>query len=883
MQDAGANDVNADASSTSIYTAEFWVDNRDKLEATLLAKFQAWALSFSSPVIPSLLKIQDPAPPYTKVRLQFISQRAAHQAMLHCRMRKLTPAQLLQVPTPAGEEESSSTISFAALLERGGVSHRPLQISEITTRPLPADWPSWTRSNPPKFRRLMARPDEDGAEIKRERQTTRFLVFTNLLADPNAAGGCWEDDAHSIVHAVRAVVTPYDRSGCGVEVFIPNQINKRSRYFHVGMRSAADAQAVLAALQEQVVDWPHRDADGNVTARRSGKLFIDYAATTQRSEERAATRDAGLGEEERGLPARPQCTSTTDHIRIPGLVLIPDYLSEDEEAALMAVLTGPQAPWAPSQRTASHADAVVRRAVQHYGYVFDYQTADVVRNRSLPGGDCPPMPAVPAELLAEESDASEVRRLDGYIEACLDEGRGWEVLAGVLARTRRFSFPDNVHCRQCAAATCFPDLNQLTVNQYVPGEGIGSHVDTPSAFSDGLLSISLNGGIVMEFRNVDDKDSKNGVKKLVYLPPRSLLLMSRDARFKWEHMIVSRMTDTHNSEVLKRKLRVSLTLRSALSDDGVSPMPLVESPTFPPTWGDRTLGSTPLSHLATPDCERNHVHAVYDAIATQWHHTRGKRGVLWPGATQFLQRLPPGSIVADAGCGDGKYFPAIWEAGSYVIGTDVSEPLLRTAMHDNRSNDVDVPETRRVSERRHHLRNRPAVAVADCMNIPLRTNSCDAAICVAVLHHLSTQARRKRCIEELVRVVKPEGFVYLQAWALEQEDGSRRKFASNDLFVPFYAQPKYLQMNVSPADAEGKGSTTQPNETNKSTAQVYSEALNAEYDDRKGLVVFKRYCHMFRLGELDEIALSVPGVVVVASGFENGNYFIIFEVRKGRD
>jgi hypothetical protein len=28
-------------------------------------------------------------------------------------------------------------------------------------------------------------------------------------------------------------------------------------------------------------------------------------------------------------------------------------------------------------------------------------------------------------------------------------------------------------------------------------------------------------------------------------------------------------------------------------------------------------------------------------------------------------------VVADVGCGDGKYFSAIWEYGSYVIGTDI--------------------------------------------------------------------------------------------------------------------------------------------------------------------------------------------------------------------
>ena len=194
---------------------------------------------------------------------------------------------------------------------------------------------------------------------------------------------------------------------------------------------------------------------------------------------------------------------------------------------------------------------------------------------------------------------------------------------------------------------------------------------------------------------------------------------------------------------------------------------------------------------------------MYDAIATQWHHTRGKRGVLWPGATQFLTALPRGSIVADVGCGDGKYFPAIWEAGSYVIGTDISLPLLKTSI--GASSDNEAPESRRVSEQRNHLRDRPAVVVADCMNVPLRSKSCDAAICIAVMHHLSTDARRRRCIEELVRIVRPGGTINIQAWAMEQDEGSRRKFAAPDVFVPFNAQPKYLDKGQESKEKEKPG------------------------------------------------------------------------------
>lgn len=649
-------------STSPDYDGDVWIrENKSVLENILLSSFATFA-SQHMQQRPTQLEILDAQPPYTKVRLEFSSSTAAHGAMLLYRKLKLTPAQLYENLENASADKDDSSVdsikrpTFLNPIGDGDagdaktatiLSHRALQITQITRQPLPQ--PSWTRSSPPKFRRLVARPGENSAALDEERQTTRFAVITNLLdvegANISSAAAEWEEHPHAIAHAIRSIVAPFDTSRtAGMEVFVPSQTSKRARYCHVGMRSAEDARAVVLGLQGKVVQWPWMVAaasqhDNNINTNdpneqnnnatgsiQSGKLFLDYVAVTQRSQARAAIRDAGgflMEEKEKGEPTRPQCTSTTDHIQIPGLVLVPDFVSEEEEAVLMAVLTGPQAPWAPSQKTASFETAAVRRKVQHYGYVFDYQTADVLRDRTQEGADCPPMPGLPNDVKetfskcdGEDSDKKNLDFLLDYSRECVDDGRGWEALAALVERTRRYEFRDeegsyDSHLRH------FPDLNQLTVNHYLPGEGIGSHVDTPSDFDDGLISISLNSGVVMEFRKQNDKSTK----KLVYLPPRSLLLMSRDARYEWEHAIVTRMTDTHNGEVLTRKLRLSLTFRTARSADGASHLPLVESSEFPPVWGDRSNSSQP--SLATPECERDHVHAVYDAIATQWHHTRG--------------------------------------------------------------------------------------------------------------------------------------------------------------------------------------------------------------------------------------------------------------------
>ena len=60
----------------------------------------------------------------------------------------------------------------------------------------------------------------------------------------------------------------------------------------------------------------------------------------------------------------------------------------------------------------------------------------------------------------------------------------------------------------------------------------------------------------------------------------------------------------------------------------------------------------PESEKDAIDLERKHVHDVYENIA---EHFSGTRHSPWPKITAFLKAQPLGSIVADVGCGNGKY------------------------------------------------------------------------------------------------------------------------------------------------------------------------------------------------------------------------------------
>lgn len=147
-------------------------------------------------------------------------------------------------------------------------------------------------------------------------------------------------------------------------------------------------------------------------------------------------------------------------------------------------------------------------------------------------------------------------------------------------------------------------------------------------------------------------------------------------------------------------------------------------------------------NAAVPEIEKRYVHKVYNAIAPHFSDTRFAK---WPKVALFLESLEPGSLVADAGCGNGKYLG--FNRKCYFVGCDISPPLVGIcAQHGHE------------------------VFVADVLHLPHRTGFCDAGISIAVLHHLSTEERRVRALEELLRVVRRKGRVLFTVWAVEQED-----------------------------------------------------------------------------------------------------------------
>ncbi|KAI1117533.1 S-adenosyl-L-methionine-dependent methyltransferase [Nemania sp. NC0429] len=255
--------------------------------------------------------------------------------------------------------------------------------------------------------------------------------------------------------------------------------------------------------------------------------------------------------------------------------------------------------------------------------------------------------------------------------------------------------------------------------------------------------------------------------------------------------------------------------------------------------------------------EDEHVHSVYESIAGHFSSTRYKP---WPFVASFLrERVAPGSLGLDVGCGNGKYLGVRGGGDVHMIGSDRSPSLVGIA----RGRGFDV-------------------AVADGLALPFRRGCADFALCIAVVHHMSTRERRVDALRRLLECVRGDGGqVLVYVWALEQ-GSSRRGWDANseqDQLVPWV-----MKANQN----KSKSTSTRKNKKEKEEEGEAGEGEGEdEGEDKDADTTYERFYHLYREGELEE-DMHTAGGRVIESGYERDNWWVIGghgqqELKQGRE
>ncbi len=277
--------------------------------------------------------------------------------------------------------------------------------------------------------------------------------------------------------------------------------------------------------------------------------------------------------------------------------------------------------------------------------------------------------------------------------------------------------------------------------------------------------------------------------------------------------------------------------------------------------------------------ERTHVHGVYEAIAPHFSATRYKP---WPAVSSFLQSQAPGSVGLDVGCGNGKYLGVNPE--TFMVGSDRSHSLVALARGRCRQLQ-DQHGDAAAAGTGGETGGAPAVTdvlVADGLSLPFRERAADFAICVAVVHHMSTRARRQDAIRQLLRCVKlgeaghAGGQVLVYVWALEQGTSRRGwdETGEQDLLVPWVLKSQQKKQKVPKGTGQGTSNSGTPDKSGDRPLSPTAAAPEPGTAPSHTDPVFQRYYHLYRNGELEEDVLAAGGAVV-SSGYERDNWWVV--------
>ncbi|KAI4488319.1 hypothetical protein M0804_005167 [Polistes exclamans] len=464
--------------------------------------------------------------------------------------------------------------------------------------------------------------------------------------------------------------------------------------------------------------------------------------------------------------------NTLDSILPPGLKVIEDFISEEEEKSLLNIID-----WTEDGPFLSD---LKQRKAKHFGYEFQYHSNDVNPNT--------PIIPIPEEC----------RFLQGRFKK-----------------------------HECGAY----DYDQLTINRYLPGQGIPPHIDSHSPFNNTILSLSLGSTCVMNFK-------KENAKVNVVLPRRSLLVMTDEARYAWMHGISSKHSDlieTPNGIVKQmRGIRTSFTFRKV--QKGPCTCKFVEY-----CDSKKTSFSSSINNKSAMELEQFYVHKVYDEISDHFSETRSKG---WPNVIKFLNSLNDGSLIVDVGCGNGKYLQT--NENIFKIGCDRSSKLTEICRERNFE-----------------------VLLSDCLHLPYKDKSVDGAISIAVIHHLSTEERRKKAISEMIRILRPYGKCLIYVWAKDQNRNSK--------------QSNYLKYNTNKRNDNGNDTCTLQKTEQNLLLPVHRNRTEFTHSDmlvpwkKKSGDHFLRYYHLFEENELPMLCSEIPLVSIKNTYYDQGNWCIILE------
>jgi SAM-dependent methyltransferase len=154
--------------------------------------------------------------------------------------------------------------------------------------------------------------------------------------------------------------------------------------------------------------------------------------------------------------------------------------------------------------------------------------------------------------------------------------------------------------------------------------------------------------------------------------------------------------------------------------------------------------------------EKEFVFKTYNIIAKEFDDTRYCK---WNSVKLFLDSLSNYSLIADIGCGNGKYMKYNPNNFQY-IGIDTCINLLNI------------------------IQNKDTI-LGNALSLPYRNESFDAIISIAVFHHIFHDSDKIIFIKELLRILKINGKIHITVWADNLIKKNMKNLGNSNFLIPW--------------------------------------------------------------------------------------------------
>jgi ubiquinone/menaquinone biosynthesis C-methylase UbiE len=187
------------------------------------------------------------------------------------------------------------------------------------------------------------------------------------------------------------------------------------------------------------------------------------------------------------------------------------------------------------------------------------------------------------------------------------------------------------------------------------------------------------------------------------------------------------------------------------------------------------------------------VKSTYDSIGEDFARTRQEPIEEF---SFYMDYLKPGEFIADIGCGNGRMLKSLRE-------NDPKPPYRYTGI-DNSKKMIAIAKTDHPHEK---------FLIGDLLNIPLPNSSTDTVFVIRAFHHLPDHETRQKALNEIHRILRPNGIAIITVWNLWQKKYRLSVFRAflrflytfgaygwNDLLIPWGKKHKRYYHAFTPAE-----------------------------------------------------------------------------------